>query len=170
MTHDECAAALKSVSGDAQACQNTSGLWASLTLAQWADESGFGQHAPGFNAFGIKAPTWATGDNVQLLWTHEVIDGESTRVQARFRKYPNQLAAFEDHARLLTQGHPYAAVWAAHKADVSPMQFISAFAHIYATDPIYATKLENLIGTFQLLQYDQQTAPVSVPVPTTLSS
>lgn len=154
MTHDELAKTIEGVSPSAKDCQATTGLWASLTLAQWADESGFGQHAPGFNAFGIKAPAGAPDSEVQLLWTHEVVHGESVRVQAKFRKYNNQLEAFVDHARLLTQGRPYASAWAAHKADATPMQFIPAFSHIYATDPVYGQKLTNLIEGFGLLQYD----------------
>jgi flagellum-specific peptidoglycan hydrolase FlgJ len=54
-------------------CEQTTGLPAEITVAQWAIESGWGASAPGNNCFGIKA---YPGCQVQRFPTHEVIDGE----------------------------------------------------------------------------------------------
>ncbi|WP_143749045.1 glucosaminidase domain-containing protein [Mesorhizobium sp. WSM3868] len=59
---------------------------ARLMAAQPAHESGSGNHAPGFNYFGIKAEKSWKGET-QRLWTHEEINGHSVRVKQVFRKY-----------------------------------------------------------------------------------
>ena len=158
----------------AKQSQSQSGLWASLTLAQWAVESGWGQHCPGNNPFGITFSSSSPAS--QLLWTHECVankdvpawqrshpelrvssttgDKSWIEIQRKFAAYPTLEDAFEDHARLLTQGKPYAEAWAAHSHDANPFQFISEIAPIYASDPNYATTLLNVIAKNELTQYD----------------
>jgi len=169
-------AALSAAIPYAQDCEHASGLWSSLTLAQWAVESDWGQRCPGNNPFGI---TWTPNHQEQLLWTHEEVppaqlDGwkiqhpelivEKTlpsghlwvKLRRPFNAYATLGDAFEDHGRLLTQGHPYAAVWSAHCQDAAPFQFITAFAPIYATDHNYAATLTEVINAHNLTQYDHR--------------
>ena len=69
------------------AAKRSAGLWkipASVTLAQWALESGWGKHTPpgSNNPFGIKA----IGDQPAVESpTREVINGENVVITAKFR-------------------------------------------------------------------------------------
>lgn len=160
----------------AMTSQKATGLWASLTIAQWALESDWGKDCPGNNPFGITYSSSAPDS--QLLWTHEyvkedhlpawkndhpeliVVSREANgevyiKVQRKFAKFPTLADAFAYHARLITEGHPYAAAWEFHKHDAYPMKFIDAFAHIYATDPLYGPHLKEIISNHDLLGFDK---------------
>lgn len=150
--------AMQTAIAQAQVCEKQTGLWTSLTVAQWGLESGFGAHCPGNNPFGIKYSP-ATSPSSQLLWTTEIIYGKPQRVQAKFAAYPTLAAAFADHARLLTHGS-YLPAWIAYKNDSTPDRFIAAFAPIYATDPLYQTKMESIINEYRLKQYDRIALPL----------
>src|SRR3954462_4574065 len=60
---------LRSVATQAVVCEKNTEIPAELTIAQWALESGWGQHQPGNNCFGIKYYVGAPGK--QLLVTKE---------------------------------------------------------------------------------------------------
>lgn len=123
----------------------------SLTIAQAALESGWGENAPGFNLFGIK---WSEdcGYNKQFLWTTEWINGRLEKVQAFFRKYESFEYSILDHANVLVNNRRYSEVLKA-KDYVEACQRIQAAG--YATDPNYATKLIKIIEDFQLYKYDK---------------
>lgn len=170
----------------AQACEAETGLWASLTVAQWALESEWGQHSPGNNPFGITYSP-ATSTAKQLIWTHEevrpaelkgwelnhpelqvvsTLDNGNLRikVQREFAAYPTLEAAFKDHARLLTQGNRYYHFWVMTKNDPTPDRFIDLFSTTYATDTSYAGKLKGIISEHNLGRFDRSQTPQEVTV------
>ncbi|MBU9275227.1 glycoside hydrolase family 73 protein [Burkholderia gladioli] len=139
----------------AQAAQAKWRIPASISLAQWALESGFGHHLPSGsnNPFGIKAnkQDLASGNYVNAM-TSEFVNGKEVRLPQPFRKFPNLIEAFDFHGQLLATGRAYAEARAqipdAHK-------FAKALDHHYATDPNYSKKLiNNYIDPYNLTQYD----------------
>lgn len=126
---------------------------ASVTLAQFALESGWGQHMPpnSNNPFGIKAKP---GDPFVTVPTCEVINGKSMLVQAAFRAYGGLTEAFDDHGRLLASAPVYAPAMAAWKASRDVRRFVPLMAQHYATDPHYAGLILSIIDTNHMTQYD----------------
>ncbi len=123
---------------------------ASVTIAQWALESGWGQHIPpgSFNPFGIKAQP---GEPFVSCWTREVIDGEVRRVPANFRRYASWTEAFDEHGEFLATNPRYAAAFAL----TNGIDFAEAVAAAgYATDPQYGQELVAIITDHDLTQYE----------------
>ena len=125
------------------------GIPAQFMVAQAALETGWGKseprHAngrPSFNLFGIKAGRSWTGAVVEASTT-EIVDGQAQRQVERFRAYNSYAEAFKDYANLLTANPRYAAVLGSQDAG----GFARALQQAgYATDPMYAAKLERIIG------------------------
>lgn len=146
----------------AQFAHRTTGIPASVSLAQWALESGWGQHMPPGtnNCFGVKATGSELGVEVE---THEVVNGDVVTIRARFRTYPSMAAAFEEHAELLAR--PLYAE--AQKLLPDAVAFCHAIAPpnrpAYATDPSYGAKLEALIRQHDLTQFDVLPGAVTPP-------
>lgn len=126
------------------------GVLASLTIAQAILESNWGRSAPGNMLFGIKAGSSWKG-KTQLLWTHEFIGGVKKRVQATFRAYGSFYESLLDHGSLLTGNKRYKDVVGCkdYKRACRAIQ-----AAGYATDPMYADKLINLIERYGLTRFD----------------
>jgi flagellar protein FlgJ len=124
-------------------CEQSSGLPAEITLAQWALESAWGTSAPGNNCFGIKA---YPGCEVQRFPTHEVVDGESKTLTLEFAAFDSLQACFEKHARLITCGARNARAWANFAASKDLVSLINEVAPVYTTDPGYARKLVVVIS------------------------
>lgn len=137
----------------AQLSQKTWGVPASVTLAQFALESGYGSHMPAGsnNPFGIKA---AKGLPFVYANTREVIGGKSVYIKAKFRKFESFAEAFSEHAKLLATKSVYADAMKAWKTDNDLEGGIRLMAKHYATDPHYATSLLSLIKGQSLAQYD----------------
>jgi hypothetical protein len=135
------------------AAQNSHRKWkipASVTLAQWALESGWGRHMPpdSFNPFGMKA---ADGQPFVAISTREVLHGQSVMVVARFRKFASFDEAFDEHGHLLATRPPYAhAMTLVGDANA----FADALTGVYATDPAYGSLLKSLMESHNLYQYD----------------
>ncbi|KRN27276.1 N-acetylmuramidase [Lactobacillus selangorensis] len=141
----------------AQELQKTYHILPSITLAQAALESNWGQSSLAsryHNLFGVKSEDPA---NSQVLTTREYVNGEWQEVHARFRVYANDDASLLAHAQLLANG-----------TDWNPQQYSDVLQATnyrtaaqalsddgYATDPSYAEKLINVIETYHLSQYDQ---------------
>jgi len=121
---------------------------ASVSIAQWILESGWGAHSPGNNCFGIKR---LPGYNIQTLMTTEFYGGAYHKVPQVFAAFPSIAAAFEVHAKLLAQSHTYAPAMAA-LPDLGA--FVQRMAAHYATDPAYGMKILNLIKSNNLSKYD----------------
>lgn len=132
---------------------------ASVTLAQWALESGGGAHMPpgSANPFGIKA---RAGEVAVAAMTWEHIDGKDVQVLQRFRKFASLAEAFDTHGALLANGPSYAAARAVRH---SPRAFAKALTGVYATDPAYGNKLLGIMDANQLEQFDGAVVPASAP-------
>ncbi|MGX7198516.1 LysM peptidoglycan-binding domain-containing protein [Enterococcus nangangensis] len=147
------------VASHAAKCADENDLYASVMIAQAILESGWGTSslgsAPNYNLFGIKGNY--NGQSVSMT-TSEYLNGQWVTIQAAFRKYPSYYESFQDNARLLkntsfTAGtYFYAGAW---KSNTTNYQQATAYlTGRYATDPSYNVKLNNLIATYNLTQYD----------------
>jgi len=141
---DHVQAFLDRLSAPAQAASRKTGVPAELILAQAALETGWGRHeiatADGGNShnlFGIKAGSQWQGPTTEIV-THEVLNGQRTRIRDSFRVYGSFEEAFTDYARLIGDNPRYAKVTSAPSAAQAARELQSGG---YATDPAYADKL-----------------------------
>ncbi len=133
--------------------QRKFGVPASITIAQAALESGWGESGlarAGNNLFGIKADSRWRGETLTLN-TREFIKGQWMVVPAKWRKYASWQASIDDHAAFLKQNPRYKACFLCTTAAA----FAQALAQAgYATDPDYANKLIALMSKHQLQSLD----------------
>jgi flagellum-specific peptidoglycan hydrolase FlgJ len=124
---------------------------ASVSLAQWALESGWGHHMPpdSLNPFGIKARPGQPSVTVPTREQDKY--GHVYTINAAFRKFDTMAQAFDEHARLLATAPVYANAIAALP---SVTDFIHAMAPHYATDVQYEHLLNSIIRGSNLTQYD----------------
>lgn len=122
---------------------------ASVSIAQWALESGWGAHAPGNNPFGIKA---MRGFAVQTFATHESQHGHLVACEQRFAAFTDLAQAFDCHAMLIATAPVYAA---AMRALPDLPAFVTQLAAHYATDPQYSAKIMAVIRSHNLQQFDK---------------
>jgi len=134
------------------------GMSAALQTAQAILETGWGQSVPvdkytgkfSYNLFGIKGEG-TKGSIISNTW--EVYNGVSYRVDDYFRAYNNKNEAWQDHKNLLLNLERYSGfrdvmydsdkgAWAVKRAG-------------YATDPLYAIKLMNIIDNNNLQELDE---------------
>lgn len=136
------AATLSAAAKAAKDAQDKYGIPASVTLAQFALESGNGAHMPvgSNNPFGIKAKA---GQPYVEAQTNEFINGKMERVTQKFAKFDSLSDAFEAHAKLLATAPAYANA-RAHSND--PQAFANALTGVYATDPQYGAKLNKVMA------------------------
>lgn len=157
---------LKMVVPAAQASQKLSEIPASITIAQAILESGWGQSAlarQANNFFGIKAAAHLAPDQYAEFPTSEFVDGRRKAVMAAFAKYASPADSFAAHTRLIAGSARYQPAMAvAH----NPGQFAYALQQCgYSTlqdargNPIYAIRLLQLVGEFDLTQYDLPPTP-----------
>jgi len=135
----------------AREASRTSGVPASIIMAQAALETGWGSSAIGNakNLFGIKGTGPAGSITVP---TREYINGRMVTVQAAFRKYNSWQESIADHSRLLTTSSRYAQCMANRN---NPEQFARELLRAgYATDPQYANKLISIMRSNNFYQYD----------------
>jgi flagellum-specific peptidoglycan hydrolase FlgJ len=126
------------------------GILASVSIAQAILESGWGEHSPCNNLFGIKANGWKGA--VQTLATTEVIKGKTVHIMDTFRAYPTLEASIEDHGAFLVQNIRY-------KNIIGQKNFKLACQYLqtdgYSTSPYYAQTLISLIEKYGLNKYDK---------------
>lgn len=133
----------------AQDAGRATGIPASFLVAQAALETGWGRSeprradgSPSHNLFGIKAGRSWSGPVVEAT-TSEYIDGQTQPRVERFRAYGSYAEAFRDYANLLLESPRYAAVVGTSDA----ASFARGLQRAgYASDPLYAAKLERIIG------------------------
>ncbi len=131
------------------------GIPAHFMVAQAALETGWGKSEPrradgssSFNVFGIKAGRNWQGPVVELSTT-EYVDGVAQKQLERFRAYGSYAEAFRDYSSLISANPRYASVLGAQDA----ASFARGLQRAgYATDPMYAFKLERIIGGTTLRQ------------------
>ncbi len=131
----------------------TTGVPASVTLAQAILESGWGRSGltrKAFNFFGIKGTGPAGSLTVR---TREVVNGRSIYINAAFKAYHNAAESFIDHGKMLRRLSRYAPCFR-YRND--PAQFCRELQKAgYATDPNYASMLTNIIKQYGLARYDR---------------
>ena len=128
-------------------------LYASVMIAQAILESGAGQSGlssyPHYNLFGIKG-SYAGQSTVMQTWEDDG-NGNAYTINDAFRSYPSYYESLQDYVAVLKQGH-FAGAW---KSNTSSYQdATSALTGVYATDTSYYAKLNHIIETYNLTQYD----------------
>lgn len=142
---------IAAIATDAVQDWHESGVPASLTIAQAALESNWGNSEltrKANNLFGIKG-TGPAGS--VLMPTTEYRGGVARRENARFRKYGSWAESIADHSRLL-QTSRYAGLL--HRTGRQAAYLVAAAG--YATDPEYAGKLISLMEKYDLFRFDTQ--------------
>jgi flagellum-specific peptidoglycan hydrolase FlgJ len=140
----------------AQQSMMTTRIPASFVIAQGALESGWGQHAPGMNLFGVKADDSWHGP-ITMKQTDETIKGKTVLTVAKFRAYDDWLGSIQDHSAFLLDNPRYKPAFT-HCEDTEAFTRAIAAAG-YATDPHYADKIIKVISDHQLKQYDVKARP-----------
>lgn len=126
------------------------GIPAHFLVGHAALESGWGKHEikgqggeNSHNLFGIKAGANWKGAVVETTTT-EYVNGVARKVVERFRAYPSYADAFRDYAQLMGQSPRYAGLF---QGGVNAEQFATGLQKAgYATDPMYADKLERILN------------------------
>lgn len=145
----------------ARASQAKWSIPASISLAQWAVESGWGKKVSGKNNYGgitakvsgAKFPT-VPGEPLEpatLCWTSEFVNGQKVRCQRWFKDYASAEDYFDAHGKLLATGKPYAK---ARALLPDANAFADALTGVYATDPKYGATLKSIIKSNNLRSYD----------------
>ncbi|MFD0898065.1 glucosaminidase domain-containing protein [Loigolactobacillus binensis] len=151
---------IRSFAKDAQKIAQKKGLYASVMIAQAALESDWGTStlslAPNYNLFGVKG---GYQNQSTLLATQEDNGlGQLYTTEANFKRYYNYKNALTDYADLLKGGpglaaNYYAGTW---KQNAPTYQAATqALTGRYATDTKYNLKLNQIIATYHLTDYDQ---------------
>lgn len=154
---------IESVGEDARVLAGDNDLYASVMIAQAILESNWGQSKlaspPNHNLFGIKGDY--NGASV-MIETSEFVNNKWIKVNAAFKKYPSYNESLLDNVhKLKTRSfspgvYYYAGAW---KSNAPTYQDATAFlTGKYATDPQYNQKLNRLIESYDLTQYDQPSA------------
>ena len=128
-------------------------IFASITIAQAALESNWGQSELAtqyYNLFGVKSDTGG------LMTTKEYVNGQWIVVRARFAIYQSWRESIEQHTALFVDGTSWDS--SHYQAVLSANNYVEAAQALqqrgYATDPNYAQKLISLIKTYNLDKYD----------------
>lgn len=123
------------------------GIPASITLAQGMLESGYGESrlsVKANNHFGIKC---------KASWTGGRVYHDDDLKNECFRKYKHVDDSYADHADFLMSNPRYESLFKLSKTDYKGWAKGLKKAG-YATSPIYAEKLIELIENYELYQYD----------------
>lgn len=146
---------IKAIAPEAQAMQNQYHIKASITMAQAILESNWGTSklaSQYHNLFGIKG----TGPNSKLMTTKEYTRGKWVVIKDRFKVYPSWSASIKDHTQLMLNGTQYKQE--NYERVIKAKNYREAAQALqdanYATDPDYASKLINVIKTYNLDKYD----------------
>ncbi|WP_125765913.1 glycoside hydrolase family 73 protein [Levilactobacillus mulengensis] len=120
----------------------------SIVIAQAILESSWGTSAlfvQANNPFGVKG---SYQGKTKSFPTTEYVNGKKIKIHANFRDYPDLTAAILDHDALLKESY--------FKQTVTDYRTAAKLlqSNGYATDPDYAKKLDNVIATYNLNQYD----------------
>ena len=134
----------------------SSGIPASITLAQACLESGFGTSRlarEGNNHFGIKCHDYQG----KKMYVDDDIKDDC------FRVYDRVEDSFQDHSDFLRYRQRYAFLFDLDPTDYKGWAY-GLKAAGYATDPQYSTRLIDLIERYNLQQYDTVVSQDELPV------
>ena len=141
----------------AESAQVAFGVPASITLAQGALESAWGESGLTKNAnnfFGIKDfPNDEWHAEQYVAYTQEYAQGGYYSLQQPFRKYKDAQQSFNDHAYFLQKNSRYHKLFSLKVTDyIGWAKGLQSAG--YATDPTYSSKLINLVVKYNLTKYD----------------
>ncbi|ANZ99219.1 hypothetical protein BFC22_03470 [Carnobacterium divergens] len=161
---------INEISNQAMELAINNDLYSSVMIAQAILESAYGNSelgkAPVNNLFGVKG---SYNGQYVMKDTIEFINGVPITVSAMFRKYPSYKESLQDYTNKLKLGpgiengsswNPtyYSGAW---KSNTKNYQEATKFlTGRYASDPSYNTKLDTLIQTYNLTQYDEKQADI----------
>jgi len=117
------------------------GISHKIVLAQAALESGWGSRVKGNNLMGIKSHGEAGGVDVV---THEVVNGKRVKLTDSFRQYDSPEDSIRGYGKFLKANSRYKHFLRAG-AENEDAQLSALQTSGYATDPMYAQKLKNII-------------------------
>lgn len=130
-------------------------VYASVMMAQSIVESAWGTSdlsAKYNNYFGIKGSY--NGSYVAMPTQEWSADKGYYTIYDNFRSYPSIYDSFADNGNLLRSNSFYNGTW---KENTSSYKDATAWLQgRYATSPIYASTLNNIIETYNLTQYDDE--------------
>ncbi len=122
----------------------------SIIIAQAILESSWGESSlskDSSNYFGIKGEYQG---NYVLVPTQEFQNGTWISIEDKFKKYPDLSSSIDDYLELMTLPR-YRGVLHASNYEEAANALVSGG---YATDPSYASKLINIIESYDLHKYD----------------
>lgn len=157
---------LTKAASQAQKASKKYGVYPSVMIAQAIVESAWGTSGlatKANNLFGMKADDGWSGATYSAR-TREEVNGQSVYITARFRKYSNWEASFEDNGKKLRNGvswdaDRYAGAWI-EKAS-SYKAATKALTGTYATASNYNTILNSRISAYNLTKYDPKISKTS---------
>ncbi len=126
-------------------------IFPSVKIAQACLETGYGTSSlanEAFNFFGIKADASWTGEKLQK---YDSMEGSNDY----YRVYRDWSGSFKDHTDFLYKNPRYksAGVFSA----TTPLEQCDALQRAgYATDPLYAQKLKDIIAKYNLTSLDKK--------------
>jgi flagellum-specific peptidoglycan hydrolase FlgJ len=135
---DEFLAAMKPV---AKEVADELGISHKIVLAQAALESGWGKAVRGNNLMGIKSHGEKGGVDVV---THEVVNGKKVKITDSFRAYDTPEDSIRGYGKFLKANSRYKHFLRAG-AENEDAQLSALQTSGYATDPMYAQKLKNIM-------------------------
>lgn len=133
----------------AQGLYRSHNILPSITIAQAAEETGWGKYAIGNNIFGVKAFSDWKGKKINAR-THEFYGGGKTSIDAWFRDYDSIEDCMADRGKVLSHSRYNAVRSATNYADAAQALYTGG----YATNPSYPRNLINIIKSNNLSQYD----------------
>ena len=137
------------------------GISPEIIKAQAAHESGWGEHAPGNNYFGIKATKDWKG-KTQTLRTHEEVDGKSVPIMAKFRAYDSLEESVADYGNFIKENPRYASAIKAGKEGGDEAYIREVAKAGYGTDSNYAQKVLTTAKGVPFKEAPVKDAPVNV--------
>lgn len=144
----------------AQEVQRQTGMFASVTIAQAAWETGWGMSTPkdintgaeSYNLFGRKA---SGGEPYVLSSTWEVYDGKKVIINAKFKKFHSYVDSILDRSSFLTLPWYQKACKATNAFAAAQFLIDTGYpGYSYATDPNYVNGITSMIKTYNLTQFD----------------
>lgn len=145
---------ISQISDSAVRISRDNDLYPSVTIAQALHESAAGTSglgaAPYYNLFGIKGQSASGGYVTMTTWEDDGY-GNAYVIDDQFRAYNSWAESLDDYASLLSWDY-YDGV---HKTHAPTYQDATAYlTGRYATDTSYNHKLNEIIETYNLTQYD----------------
>ncbi|WP_281886421.1 glycoside hydrolase family 73 protein [Paenibacillus sp. YYML68] len=148
---------IDAISEEAVTDMQRTGVLASITIAQAALETGYGQYARGNNLFGIKAKG---SEPQQRSTTSEYVNGRWIQVNEGFRIYDSWSESISDHSSFLRTNPIYTRAGFFVYSELLDYKNAARALQTagYATDPQYANKLISIIERYRLYEFDRRAA------------